>query len=134
MDFQCQIIHGIWQQVHNETIHLLQEHRDEVFEFIRNTRIVKIAGATTSLVVEGVLGVTGIILSPFTWWWLIYWTVVGALAVVGAAGSATVLAASIVSRVMSLNEKLRMAQEHISLDKQLSGFAMQHLVFRNVCW
>ena len=46
---------------------------------------------------------------------------IGVGALVGAAGSATVLAASIVSRVMS-NEKLRMAQEHISSDKQLSGF------------
>ena len=42
-------------------------------------------------------------------------------AAVGAAGSTTVLAASITSRVMS-NKKLRMAQEHISLDKQLSGY------------
>ena len=46
---------------------------------------------------------------------------VGGRAVVRAATSTTVLAASIVSHVMS-NEKLRMAQDHISLDKQLSGF------------
>ena len=119
MDFQYQFIHAIWQQVRNETIHLLQEHRDEVFELIRNTRITKIAGTTTSLVVGGALAVTGIVLIPFTLGASIGLTVAGAA--VGAAGSATVLAASITSRVMS-NKKLRMAQEHISLDKQLSGY------------
>ena len=118
MDFQYQLIHGIWQEIRDQTIHLLQEHRDEVFKLIRNTRITKIAGATTSLAVGGVLGVTGTILSPFTFGASIGLTVAGAA--VGVAGSATVLAASITSRVMS-NEKLRMAQEHISLDKQLSG-------------
>ena len=119
MDFQYQFIHAIWQQVRNETIHLLQEHRDEVFELIRNTRITKIAGTTTSLVVGGALAVTGIALLPFTLGASIGLTVAGAA--VGAAGSTTVLAASITSRVMS-NKKLRMAQEHISLDKQLSGY------------
>ena len=119
MDFQYQLIHAIWQQVRNETIHLLQEHRDEVFELIRNTRITKIAGATTSVVLGGGLAVTGIALIPFTLGASIGLTVAGAA--VGAAGSTTVLAASITSRVMS-NKKLRMAQEHISLDKQLSGY------------
>ena len=118
MDFQYQLIHAIWQQIRDQTIHLLQEHRDEVFELIRNTRITKIAGATTSLVVGGALAVTGIVLIPFTFGASIGLTVAGAA--VGAAGSTTVLAASITSRVMS-NKKLRMAQEHISLDKQLSG-------------
>ena len=118
MDSQYRLIHGIWQQVRNETIHLLQEHRDEVFELIRNTRITKIAGATTSLAVGGALGVTGVILLPFTFGASIGLTVAGAA--VGAAGSTTVLAASITSRVMS-NKKLRLAQEHISLDKKLSG-------------
>ena len=118
MDFQYQLIHAIWQEIRNQTIHLLQEHRDEVFKLIRNTRIVKIAGAATSLVVGGVLAVTGVALLPFTFGASIVATVAGAA--VGAAGSGTVLAASITSRVMS-NKKLRMAQDHISLDKQLSG-------------
>ena len=115
---QYPLIRGIWQQGRDRTIHLLQEHRDEVFELIRNTRITKIAGATTSLVVGGALAVTGVALLPFTLGASIGLTVAGAA--VGAAGSTTVLAASITSRVMS-NKKLRMAQDHISLDKQLSG-------------
>ena len=118
MKFQYQLIHAIWQEIRDLTIRLLQEHRDEVFELIRNTRIAKIAGATSSLVVGGVLAVTGVALLPFTFGASIGLTVAGAA--VGAAGSTTVLAASITSRVMS-NKKLRMAQDHISLDKQLSG-------------
>ena len=119
MDFQYQLIHAIWQKIRDQTIHLLQEHKDEVFELIRNTRITKIIGAATSLVVGGALAVTGVALLPFTLGASIGLTVTGAA--VGAAGSTTVLAASITSRVMS-NKKLRMAQEHISLDKQLSGY------------
>ena len=118
MDFQYQLIRRIWQQVRDKTTDLLQEHRDEVFKLIRNTRITKIAGAATSLVVGGALAVTGIVLIPFTFGASIGLTVAGAA--VGAAGSTTVVAASVTSRVMS-NKKLRMAQDHISLDKQLSG-------------
>ena len=118
MDTQYQLIHTIWQQGRDKTIHLLQEHKDEVFELIRYTRIAKIAGAATSLVVGGALAVTGVVLIPFTFGASIGMAVAGAA--VGVAGSTTVVVASIASRVMS-NEKLRMAQEHISLDKQLSG-------------
>ena len=108
---------AIWSPVRHQTIKLLEEHKDEVLKIVRDVRIAKIAGASTSLVVGGSLAIVGLILIPFTLGGSIGLTLVGAG--VGAAGTATVLGSSIAFRIM-INSRVKKAEEHINLDKQMS--------------
>ena len=108
---------AIWCPVRRRTIKLLEEQKDKVFKIVRDVRIAKIAGASTSLVVGGGLAIVGLVLIPFTFGGSIAFTLAGAG--VGAAGTTATFVASIASKVMS-NNKVKKAREHINLDLQMS--------------
>ena len=112
-----QVSSAIWCPVRHQTIKLLEQNKDEVLKIARDVRIAKIAGSATSLVVGGGLIIAGLILIPFTFGASVGLTLAGAG--VGAAGTATSVGASIVSKVMS-NSKVKKAREHINLDQQMS--------------
>ena len=57
---------AIWRPVRCETIKLLEQHKDEVLKIVRDTRIAKIVGASTSLAIGGTLTIAGLALIPFT--------------------------------------------------------------------
>ena len=84
---------------------------------VRNERIARIAASSASLVLGGSLVVIGIALAPFTFGASIGVSVAGG--VVGGLASAGGIGAFIASKVLA-NKKLKAAQEHISLDQQLS--------------
>ena len=108
---------AIWRPIRRKTIDLLEQHKDEVLKIVRDRRIAKIAGSATSLVVGGSLAIAGLVLIPFTFGASIALTLAGAG--VGAAGTATSVGASIVTKVMS-NSRIKKAREHIKLDQQMS--------------
>ena len=112
-----QVSLAIWCPVCHQTIELLEQHKEEILKIVRDVRIAKIAGASTSLVVGGVLTIIGLIFIPFTFGGSIALTLAGAG--VGAAGTATTFGAAIASKVMS-NSKVKKPQEHINLDQQMS--------------
>ena len=84
---------------------------------VRNERIVRITASSASIVLGGGLVVVGIALAPFTFGASIGVSVAGG--VVGGLASAGGIGAFIASKVLA-NKWLKAAQEHISLDRQLS--------------
>ena len=112
-----QVSSAIWCPVRHQTIKLLEQNKNEVLKIVRDVKIAQIAGSATSLVVGGGLTIIGLILIPFTFGGSIALTLAGAG--VGAAGTATSVGASFVSKVMS-NSRLKKTREHINLDQQMS--------------
>ena len=84
---------------------------------VRNERIVKIAAASTSMVLGGGLTITGIALAPFTFGGSLALCVLGG--VVGGLAAAGSISAFIAAQILA-NQELKKAQQHINLDQQLS--------------
>ena len=84
---------------------------------VKHERIARIATSVTGLVIGGALVVTGIALAPFTFGASIGVSVAGGA--VGALTSAGGIGAFIAAKVLA-NKQLKKAQEHITLDQQLS--------------
>ena len=118
LDQQHQLSLVIWCPIRRQTIEFLKNQKDEILKIVRDVRIAKIAGSTTSLIGGGALTISGLILIPFTFGGSIGLTLAGAG--VGALGTATTFGAAIVSKLMT-SARLKEAHEHIELDQQLSS-------------
>ena len=86
---------------------------------VRNERVARIAASSAGIVLGGGLVVLGLCLAPFTFGASIGVTVAGGIA--GGLASAGGISAFIASKVLA-NKRLKAAQEHINLDRQLSIF------------
>lgn len=120
---QLEILRPLWYPVRCETINTIIKVKDEIMSVVRNERIAKIIISTVSLLVGVGVGAAGIALSPLT----AGTSAVAGLAIgISIAGGVTGVTASVgsigasqISKKLS-NKKLEKAQEHISLDQQLS--------------
>lgn len=99
------------------TIDVIAKNKDEVMEIVHKTRAARIATSVVGIVIGGGLAVTGIALAPFTFGGSIGVAVAGGA--IGTLSSSGGIGAFIASKVIS-NSRLKAAQEHISLDRQLS--------------
>ena len=117
LNIEHEVSLAIWRPVRRETIKLLDQHKNEVLKIVRDTRIAKIVGASTSLAIGGTLTIAGLALIPFTFGASVGLSVAGAA--MGVAGTVTSAGASIVSSIMS-NSRVKKAHEHIKLDQQIS--------------
>ena len=107
----------MWYPIRCKTINVLSDSKDAVLSIVRNERIGRIAASSASVVLGGGMVVAGIALIPFTLGGSLVLSVAGG--VVSAAAALGGISAFIASKIMS-NEHLKSAQEHISLDQQLS--------------
>ena len=107
----------MWYPIRCKTINVLSDSKDAVLSIVRNERIGRIAASSASVVLGGGMVVAGLALIPFTLGGSLVLSVAGG--VVGAAAALGGIGAFIASKVLS-NEHLKSAQEHISLDQQLS--------------
>ena len=107
----------MWYPIRCKTINVLSDSRDAVLSIVRNERIGRIAASSASVVLGGGMVVAGLVLIPFTLGGSLVLSVAGG--VVGAAAALGGIGAFIASKILS-NERLKSAQEHISLDQQLS--------------
>ena len=120
---QRELLHALWYSIRRKTIDTIFKIKDEIMNVVRNERIAKIVIAALSLVVGVTVGTAGIALSPLTAGTTgiagvaIAVSTIGGVA--GIAASVGSISASRLSRIMS-NNKLKKAQEHVSLDQQLS--------------
>ena len=117
LNIEYEVSVAIWRPVRCETIKLLEQHRDEVLKIVRDSRIAKIVGASTSLAIGGTLTLAGLALIPLTFGASVGLTLAGAA--VAVAGTVTSAGASLVSSIMS-NSRVKKAHEHIRLDQQIS--------------
>ena len=114
---QLEVLYSLWYPIRNQTIEELTSNKDELMSIVRNERIARIAASSASIALGGSLVVAGIALAPFTFGASIGLSVAGG--VVGGLASLGGIGAFIASKVTS-NKHLKKAQEHISLDQQLS--------------
>ena len=114
---QLEVFRSIWLPIRNETINVINKNKDEVMDIVHKERAVRIGTSVASIVLGGTLVATGIALAPFTFGGSIGLSVAGAA--IGGLASAGGIAAFITSKVMT-KKRLKKAQEHISLDQQLS--------------
>ena len=99
------------------TIDVIAKNKDEVMKIVHMARAVRIATSVIGIVIGGGFVVTGLVLAPFTFGGSIGLSVAGGA--IGILSSSGGIGAFIASKVMS-NSRLKAAQEHISLDQQLS--------------
>lgn len=113
---QLEMYRSMWYPIRCKTINVLSDSKDAVLTTVHSERIGRIA-ASSAGVAGGGLVIAGLALIPFTLGGSIFLSVVGS-AVGGAAalGGIGAFAAS----AISTNKHLKSAQEHISLDQQLS--------------
>lgn len=120
---QRELLHALWYSIRHKTIDTIFKIKDEIMNVVRNERIVKIIIAGLSLAVGVTVGTAAIALSPLTAGTTgvagvaIAVSTIGGVA--GIAASVGTISASRLSRIMS-NNKFKKAQEHVSLDQQLS--------------
>ena len=112
-----EVLRKLWYPIRYQTIEELTNSKDELISIVRHERIAKIATSSASIALGGSLVVAGIALAPFTFGASIGLSVAGG--VVGGLASLGGIGAFIASKVTS-NKHLKKAQEHISLDQQLS--------------
>ena len=114
---QLSLLRSLWYPIRSGTIDVILRNKDEVMSIVCNERIVRIAASTASIVLGGTLAVVGLYLVPNTFGASIGLSVAGG--VVGGLDSAGGIGAFLASKVLA-NKWLKAAQEHISLDQQLS--------------
>lgn len=114
---QLEIYRSMWHPIRSETISVISENKDSLLSIVRNERIARIAASSASLVLGGGLVVLGLALIPVTFGASVGLSVAGG--VVGATASLGGVGAFIARKVLE-NKRLKSAQEHISLDQQLS--------------
>ena len=114
---QLEVLYPLWYPIRNQMIEELASNKDELMSIVRTERIARIAASSASIALGGGLVVAGIALAPFTFGASIGLSVAGG--VVGGLASLGGIGAFIASKVTS-NKHLKKAQEHISLDQQLS--------------
>ena len=112
-----EVLRKLWYPIRYQTIEELTNSKDELISIVRHERIAKIATSSASIALGGSLVVAGIALAPFTFGASIGLSVAGG--VVGGLASLGGISAFIASKVTE-NKRLKKAQEHISLDQQLS--------------
>ena len=111
--------HSLWHQIRSKTIDLLAKNKKNIKSIVRDAPIAGIAASYyVSMTVCGGLVITGIALAPITLGGSLALFVLGGVfgGLTGAAGG---IGAAIVGIVLA-NKELKKAQQHISLDQQLS--------------
>ena len=114
---QLELYRSMWYPIRCRTISVLSDNKEAVLSIVRHERIARIAASSASIVLGGGMVVAGLALLPFTFGASIGLSVAGG--VVGATASLGGIGAFIASKILS-NKRLKSAQEHISLDQQLS--------------
>ncbi|XP_019859962.1 PREDICTED: uncharacterized protein LOC109588224 [Amphimedon queenslandica] len=114
---QLELYRSMWYPIRCKTISVLSDNKEAVLSIVRHERIARIAASSASIVLGGGMVVAGLALLPFTFGVSIGLSVAGG--VVGATASLGGIGAFIASKILS-NKRLKLAQEHISLDQQLS--------------
>ncbi|XP_019861608.1 PREDICTED: uncharacterized protein LOC109590100 isoform X2 [Amphimedon queenslandica] len=114
---QLEIYRSMWHPIRSETISVISENKDKVLDIVRNERIARIAASSASLVLGGGMVVLGLALIPVTFGASVGLSVAGGL--VGATASLGGVGAFIARKILE-NKQLKSAQDHISLDQQLS--------------
>ena len=109
----------MWHPIRRETISVLSKNKDDVLAIVRDEEIVGIVASSASLVLGGGMMVLGLALIPVTFGASLGLLFAAAGGLVSATVSLGEIGASIGSR-LSANKQLKLAQEHISLDQQLS--------------
>ena len=111
--------HSLWHTIRCKTIDLLAKNKKNIKSIVRDAPIAGIAASYyVSMTVCGGLTITGAALAPFTFGGSLALCVLGGVVggLTGAAGGIGVAIACIVLA----NKELKKAQQHISLDQQLS--------------
>ncbi|XP_019857303.1 PREDICTED: uncharacterized protein LOC109585616 isoform X1 [Amphimedon queenslandica] len=114
---RLELYHFMWHPIRSKTISAISKNKDKVLSIVHSERIARIAASSTSLVLGGGMMVLGLALIPFTLGASISLLagggVVGATASLGGVGA-------LMARIILENKQLKSAQEHLSLDQQLS--------------
>ncbi|XP_019857049.1 PREDICTED: uncharacterized protein LOC109585407 [Amphimedon queenslandica] len=108
---------SMWRPIRCSTINELMKIKDEVVSVVLKERATKITTTTSGLAIGGSMMMVGLILTPFTFGASLGLTAAGAGVSIATTISGT--AASAISTAME-NKKLKLAQEHIMFDTQLS--------------
>ena len=107
----------MWHPIRRKTISVLSKNKDDVLAIVRDEKIVGIVASSINLVLGGGMIVLGLALTPVTFGATI--SLIFAGGVVATTASLGGIGALIDSHI-SANKRLKLAQEHITLDQQLS--------------
>ena len=117
LEQKLEVYHSIWYPVRCNTIDRIEENKEEIMSIVHKERTTRIGASVANIVIGGGLTVTGIALAPFTFGGSIAISVLGGALGMAAAGASF---AAFVTSKFFCNKKLKEAQEHISLDQQIS--------------
>uniref|UniRef100_A0A1X7U7Q6 Caspase family p20 domain-containing protein n=1 Tax=Amphimedon queenslandica TaxID=400682 RepID=A0A1X7U7Q6_AMPQE len=114
---QLELYRSMWHPIRSETISVISENKDSILSIVYNERIARIAASSASLVIGGGMMVLGLALIPVTLGASVGLSVAG-----GAIGASATLGGvgAFITRTILEIKQLKSAQEHISLDQQLS--------------
>ena len=106
-----EVYHSLWYPIRCKTIDKIEENKEEIMSIVYYARAAKLG-----TIVFGTIA-AGIVLAPFTFGGSIAISALGGA--VGAAAAAGSIATIFVEKALN-NKKLKKAQQHINLDRQIS--------------